>query len=53
MDAKSIYTLLAPEVLTTAQQNLFVYAELIDEDSIDFYINLIDLVVVMPDLVIH
>ena len=35
-DAKTIYTLLTLDALTTAQQNLFVCAELIDEHSLEF-----------------
>ena len=35
-DAKTNFTLLALDALTTSQQNLFVCAELIDEHSLEF-----------------
>lgn len=35
-DARTIYTLLTLDALTTEQQNLFVCAELIDEHSLEF-----------------
>ncbi len=35
-DARTIYTLLTLDALTTAQQNLFVCSELIDEHSLEF-----------------